>query len=67
MADLFNKTYRPLTEEEQALMDDIKVAAERLNDLVGKAESVGTAGDAIQIAKRKIQEAVFWAVHGIQS
>lgn len=65
MTDIFRKDYRPLTEEEQQLMDDIKDGAQNLHDLIGRAESVGTAGEAITIAKNHLKEAVFWAIHGI--
>lgn len=65
MSDPFNKIYRTLTDAEQELMDEIKNAAEKLHSLIGKAESVGTAGDSIQLAKHKLQESVFWAIDGI--
>lgn len=63
--DPFRKTYKVLSDEEQELMNDVKSKAEELHDLIGKAESVGTAGDAIILAKQKLQEAVFWTIHGI--
>lgn len=67
MADTFHKEYKPLGEEASQLITDIKEQAEKLHALIGKAESIGTAGDTIQTARQKVHEAVFWAIHGIES
>ena len=67
MTDIFRKEYRPLQEGEQRLMDDIKEQAQKLHDLIGRAESVGTAVEEIQNAKKHLIEAVMWAVRGISN
>lgn len=65
MSDTFRKDYKEIGAEGNALIDEIKDEAQKLHDLIGRAESVGTAGDDINIAKRKLVEAVMWAVRGI--
>lgn len=67
MTDVFRKEYKEIGAEGNQLIDDIKEEAQKLHDLIGRAESVGTAGEDITIAKRKLVEAVMWAVHGITS
>jgi len=65
LTDPFRKEYKEIGDAGNQLITDIKDAALKLHDLIGTAESVGTAGLDIEIAKQKVIEAVMWAVHGI--
>ena len=67
MTDTFRKEYKEIGAEGNQLIDDIKEQAQKLHDLIGRAESVGTAGDDINVAKGKLIEAVMWAVRGISA
>ena len=67
MTDVFRKEYKELGPEGNAFIDDIKDEAQKLHDLIGRAESVGTAVEEIQNAKKHLIEAVMWAVRGISN
>jgi hypothetical protein len=64
MTQLFSE-YKDIGPEGNQLIDDIKEQAQKLHDLIGRAESVGTAVEEIQMAKNKVIEAVLWAQRGI--
>lgn len=51
-------SYRPLSDEEKAQMDEVKDAGQALLDLIG---SLGVSRE-LSIARTKIEEAVMWAV-----
>ncbi len=53
--------YRPLSEEEQQQMTDLKSSADHL---LGLIEAV-PAGREQSLAKTKLEEAVMWAVKSI--
>jgi hypothetical protein len=68
MSDVFRRSYRELTAEENALVDSIKDTAGTLYDLI--AGDPATAMDsnkarALALAKTKLEESVMWAVKGI--
>ena len=67
MVDVFRKEYREIGEEGNALIDEIKEKAQGLHDLIGRAESVGTAGGDIEVSKQRLIEAVMWAIRGISA
>lgn len=61
MSDLFRRGYRPLTEGEKVLMDQIKEKAEEFTRLLIK---VGTSRE-VSLAGTKIEEAVMWATKAV--
>lgn len=67
MSDVFRREYKEIGPEGNAFIDEVKEQAQKLHDLIGRAESVGTAGDDIQKAKQHLIEAVMWAVRGISA
>jgi predicted acetyltransferase len=56
--DIMRQAYRPLTEDEQDAMQQIKAAGFNFHTLV---ESLGQSRE-ISLAKTKVEEAVMWAV-----
>jgi len=68
MTDTFRKEYRPLDDSEKALMEEIKVTAEKLEGLFNKVLGEGSpspAGREVALSKTKLEEAVMWAVKGL--
>jgi hypothetical protein len=61
LADLFRKTHRTLSEQEQALLDSIKRDALELYSYLAQIY----AGREKAIAITKLEECVMWAVKGI--
>lgn len=61
MSNVFRKTYRQLSLEEQRRIEAIKNCAEMLH------EKLEQAGDSrcMALAKTKLEEAVMWAVKGL--
>lgn len=60
MSNRFRTTYRELSEDEKALLADIKARAESLAELV---ESVPD-GRMRSLALTKLDESIMWAVKG---
>lgn len=68
MTDTFRKEYKPLDEEQKAVMKDIKERASDLHDFIDNYAAQLPAGDiqrSFAVAKTKLQEAVMWAIHGV--
>lgn len=65
MTDTFRKEYKELTEDDVQHMNDIKVKAQELLDLIGVVESNGKAPREIACAKTKLEECVMWAVKAV--
>lgn len=65
MTNVFRKEYKELTESQIKLSNDIKDTAQKLYDLYGSAESSGTAGREVALAKTKLEESVMWAIKGV--
>lgn len=68
MSDVFRGNYRELTEEEKALVMQIKESAQSLYELIaGNPDEAtnATKGRALSLAKTKLEESVMWAVKGI--
>lgn len=65
MTDTFRKEYKELGEKEVQQMNDIKVKAQELYDLIGVVESAGKSGREVACAKTKLEECVMWAVKAV--
>jgi len=67
MSNVFRPEYRELTEEERMRVDDIKIKAQELYDLVEGAiqRTPSPEGRYISLAKTSLEESVMWAVKGI--
>ncbi len=65
MVEIFPTNFKEIGPEGHELIDDIKAQAQKLYDMIGQLESVGTAGDDVIFAKNKIIEAVMWALRAI--
>ena len=58
--------YRQLTDEEKALMSEIKQKGNEVGELLNKlAEMDGLDKRAINIAKTEIQTGFMWAIRGV--
>ena len=74
MSDVFHAKYRELSDEEKSLMENIKVKAAELYDLMDsviRSEDTDTSegpavnGREVALAKTKLEESVMWAVKGL--
>lgn len=68
MADTFRRNYTPLSDQQRAHMDQVKIYAEDLEVLFDKVSPRTVQGEksrCINIARTKLEEAVMWAVKGI--
>lgn len=74
MTNIFRKEYRELSDDEKALLDQVKDKAQELFDLISEGTRVREQlsrdmptqnGREMALAKTKLEEAVMWAVKGI--
>lgn len=65
MADIFRKEYKDLTPEAIENMNNIKMKAQELLDLIGVVESDGKATNEIAASKQRLEECVMWAVKAV--
>lgn len=61
----FRTKYRQLSEDERFRIEQIKIAAEVLEEHFEKASMDGAKDRHIALAKTKLEEAVMWAVKGV--
>ena len=61
MEDVFKKAYRPLTEAEISLCEDVKDHAQTLYDLFDQ----NIANREMALAKTNLEQAVMWAIKAI--
>ena len=66
--DTFRKEYTSLTDEQKALVDEIKTKAEELEAVLNKATPLpgvnAIVGRCMATAKTNLEQAVMWAVKG---
>lgn len=64
MSDTFRKEYKPLTEEQKAMMLRVKEQAEVLEQMFNEANTPDV-GRLISLAKTSLEESIMWAVKAI--
>ena len=75
MPDVFHKEYRALSDEEKALMAEVKDKAQALYDSFDKILTVRNpdakpgaplmAGREVALARTQLQDSVMWAINGL--
>ncbi len=67
MSDVFRTKYKPLSDDQKALMAEVKERAKALFDSIEKVKNAGefVADREMAIAKTHLETSVMWAVKGI--
>ncbi len=68
MTDVFHKAYNELTEEQKAVMAEIKDKAEILYSAIESQVQETERSEksrCVALAKTKLEEAVMWAIKGV--
>lgn len=67
--DTFRKEYKPLNDEQKALMLEIKEQAEKLETLFGQIGGNQTidvsTGRLVSLAKTNLEQSIMWAVKAV--